>query len=491
MRKYDLLILLILNGSIAFSQSKPPKLISVSSAPRQINTFPFFETPPEPTKEVAVVVPDVKKSAKKPPEKEKNVKKAPVPVKEAISERKQETATTEAPAPATEAEGFKIIYFDKQNRKPGSKTNAYFYRRVKFDQSSNKPIGTVTDFYASTNKPKFVGQYRKYEDLYEEKNRDFEGRCLFYEENGAYSIRNYSNRHLLNETRYNEKGQVTAQIEYTSDGKRKRFSEYTADKNGRKLRNLEGSYNSKTGKEEAREETFYESEKLKSTKDFIDDCPKPKGTFYKENGEKYDAYFQDFTCNPLYSQGWKFANGSSFQTSHKKEARKYEIRAEQGKQAGIFHLPVSYDFYNNAYEIAAVFDLSGSRPMQEVGIVWEFQDSQNYAYLKVNLTTKTFEINSVKDGVTQKYMAGIKPQPFTVTDSNVKIVFRKTAHERVFILNDEPLKYQKSSGQQVNYDKFVRVNLEKDFKTWGVGFYFKSAVINESIILKSLEVKLM
>ena len=482
MKKNSYLLLVFIFASIqaAYCQGKQPRLISGVSGYKNINTFPFFEVEPEPKKEKNKNVEETKKEAVKITKPEV----AAVPLKLNDAKPVKEIKA----APKTEANSFTTIYFDQKQHKQKQPDNAYYYRKAKFDQTGNQPKGTVTDFYVNGDKPKFVGQFKKYQANYEEKNTEYDGLCKFYKEDGSYAIKIYVNNRVKNEVRYTANNEKTAEIEYTSDGKRKKYSEYVFDDSGKKIGDVDGALNSQTGHIESKERIFYTSNQIKSEKDFIDDCPTNKATLYKENGEKYDVHYQDFTCAP--NGSWKFSNQSYFSTTHDKDSKAYKIIAQENKVAGIFQLPIKYDFYNKSFEIVAVFDLAGERPMSEFGIVWEFQDMSNYSYVKINTVDKTFEINAIQGGKPKKYMDGMKPQPLDINGSQVTITLRKTDNERIYTLNNVPLQSIKSNAA-VNFNKFPLVSSASEFKLWGMGFYFKSNVINEKIILKSLEVKLL
>ncbi len=527
--------ILILTGQLALGQSDAVKLVSAASKPQRVNTLPFFEpektfileeplaaapgkSPETPVKseekeiktKLEVNESDKRKSkvrveTEKVAKDTKN-KPKPVPPKTEIvaaKPRQEPTKTTLPPdslnlayvAPpvldAQEAKGSKTLYFDRQKRRVGKDSQAYYLRKVQLDPETEQPIGKVSDFYVGTGKPRFFGQYRRYVATDEDKNIDYDGECIFYEENGAYTVKNYTKGRLEKETKYSANDLMIAFTEYDLSRHRKRFQERIFNAENQRIGQIDGGYNTSTGYEEAKQQLFYPNGKLKSTRELKNNCPDEKTTLGTETGELYEAYLQDFTCEPSESK-WKFFNKSYFAVTHDVTSRSYRIRNEKKEGAtGLLSLPISYDFYKKPFEIETIIDISVAKPVGELGIVWEFQDENNYSYLKINLTKQTYEINSVKEGIVQKYMAGIRPQNLSLNGKEIKINFRKEANGWSYSVNGQELSYIKSNNQAVKFDKYPRISLDKTYKTWGIGFYFKANQINESIVLKSLEVKLL
>ncbi|AEI51500.1 hypothetical protein [Runella slithyformis] len=383
-------------------------------------------------------------------------------------------------------ESVEVMYFSKQNRYT-KRENAYFYRKGQFDPRTRQPKGMVQDFYAGTDKPKFKGQYERYNNDDESNNNKYDGTCEFYSEDGAKSIRIYSKGRLTQEARFNKAGQPTAEAQYNFDGKRKNFKEFLFDENGTQIGTLIGGYDSNSGLEKATQQLF-QNGKFHSAIEFIGGCPKNEAKFMDEDGTEYRAFFQDFTCEP--DNLWKFTNSSNFEVTHRKPEKAYSIRSLQS-QTGFLHLPVTHDFYKKSFEIEAVFDVTGQRSMTEFGIVWEYQDPQNYSYFTIDPVKQVYEINAVKEGTVRKYMTGINPQKLDLSEPQIKINYRKTGSEIFYTVNGQPLRFTttRNTGLQT-FNKSARVDLEKEYKTWNIGFLFKSQAPNESILLKGLKIKL-
>ncbi|MCE7059223.1 hypothetical protein [Dyadobacter sp. CY343] len=478
------LLLILLKLHAGYAQNRQPALVSVASPAKRVNTFPFFETTadkpakPEKKREEVVAKPanDVAKSEAPPA--------APAIAKPAFS--KPVVAAKNA---AFDPEAVRTVYFNRRFAQTSNKENAYFYRQAKFDRTTNIPKGPVKDFYVNGDKPKFEGQFSKYENTYEERNTDFDGLCKFYEENGSYIARTYSKKRITKEVKYNASGDVTGETEFDNAGRKKAFSDYILDKNGNKIGLIKGAFNPRTNREEAVKQLQYENGKLKSEVDLINNCPVSKALHYTEGGMVHEVYFQDFTCEP--GNAWKFTNKSFFSTTLKKDPASFQIRTvgEKG-EFGTFQMPVNYDFSNKSFEIVAIFDLATEKPMTEFGIIWEFIDNNNYSFLKVNTATKTFEVNAVKAGIMQKYMTGVRQPVLEFQQSEVTLSFKSTQEGKVYSLNGQPLKYLKGTDP-INFDKFARTDPAKESKIWNVGAYFKSTSINDGIILKSIEIKML
>ncbi|MCF0075080.1 hypothetical protein LZD49_31640 [Dyadobacter sp. CY261] len=483
-RQLCLLLLLLLKLHAGYAQNKQPVLVSAASQAKRVNTYPLFETnadkPAKPDKKSDdVVEKPIANLAKS-----EMPATVPVPAK-AVSSK----PTVESKKVAFDPEAISTVYFNKRFAQTSNKDNAYFYRQAKFDRVTNQPRGTVKDFYAHNDKPKFEGQFSKYENTYEERNTDFDGICKFYEENGSYITRTYSKKRLTKEVKYNATGDVTAETEFDNAGRRKAFSDYILDKNGNKVGLIKGAFNTRTNREEAVKQLQYENGKLKSEVDLINSCPVSKALYYTEGGMAHEVYFQDFTCEP--AGGWKFTNKSFFSTSLKSEPAGFQVKAVGTKgEFGTFQMPINYDFADKSFEILAVFDLATEKPMAEFGIVWEYIDNSNYSFLKINTATKTFEVNAVKLGIVQKYMTGIRQPSLEFGKNEVTLSFKSSQQGKTYSLNGQPLQYLKGS-EPVNFDKFARTDPGRESKIWNVGAYFKPASINEGIILKSIEVKIL
>ncbi|AXE21778.1 hypothetical protein DR864_28300 (plasmid) [Runella rosea] len=377
--------------------------------------------------------------------------------------------------------GSEKMYFSKQNRYT-SKEKAYFYRVAQFDPSSRQPKGWVEDFYTDSNKPKFKGQYDRYNNDDEANNNKFDGTCEFYEEDGAKRICKYNKGRLESESKFNKEGQTISQAQYAFDGRRKSFTEYIFDKNGKQIGTLIGGIDPGSGLEKATQQLFL-NDKFHSAIEYIGGCPSNQGEFMSETGVKYNAVFQDFTCSPDNDKLWKFSNSSNFTTTHFKDKNSFSVRSTPSPQAqaGFLHTPVSHDFYKKPFEIEAIFELSDLRSMPELGIVWQYMDPKNYAYFKINTAKKIFEINDIEEDTPDDLMKGVKNQLPELTDNQVKLTLKKVGDDFFYLVNDQALPFAKV--------KFPR--LERDSKTWNIGFYFKASTSNESIILKHLEIKLL
>ncbi|MEO6282949.1 MAG: hypothetical protein ABIN80_13590 [Dyadobacter sp.] len=478
-----LLLVLLAKVHCTYAQNKLPSLISAKSELKRVNTFPFFEALPEkPAKEEKKKEEIVNSPAKDIAKVDKR-EIAPPPAKPAIPKPSSDTK------PNVDPEAISTVYFSKRLAKTSIKENPYFYRLVKFDRATNQPKGTVQDFYVASDKLKFEGQYNKYENIYEERNTDYNGVCKFYDENGSYVSRTYIKKKVVKEIKHNANGDPVGETTFDNAGRKKAFSDYILDANGKQIGLIKGAFNPKTNREEAVKQLQYENGKLKSEVDLIDNCPVSKALHYTEGGLVHEVYFQDFTCEP--GGQWKFTNKSFFSTSLKKTPAGFQIKAvgEKG-EVGTFQMPINYDFSTKHFEIVAVFDLATERPMTEFGIIWEYIDKDNYSYLKINTAKKSFEVNSVKFGITQKYMTGVRQLPLEIKQSELKISFKSDYNGKQYTVNGEPLKYLRGNDA-VNFDKFARTDPTKESKIWNVGVYFKSSAINDGIILKSIEVKML
>lgn len=475
------IITLILIGGLplwmvpAVGQNRPGSLVSASSGMQKVNTLAFFESPEkEPV------------DSKKEKENENKIPAVQPPIAEI-----GKPAPKNKPEPRSEPsdpDGIRTVYFDKRENPTTKEGNAYFIRQAKFDRATNQPKGVVKDFYKLSGKPKFEGQYRHYESKYEERNRDYDGLCKFFEEDGSYALRQYEKKRVVRETKYTPDNQMITQTEFDLTGNRRKFRDYVFDKNGNQIGSVEGGFNSKTNREEAVKRINYQNGKPKSIVYMVNNCPQSKAEHFTENGLRHDVYFLDFDCEP--SGQWRFVNKSNFQTTHKTDPNGFKVMAVNAREEGMLQMPVSYDFYNSPYEIVASFDLHEQRPMTEFGIVWEYKDNVNFSYLKINVQKKTFEVNAVKAGNVERYMAGVRQPALEIGSGQVTVSFRNGGGERVFKLNGEPLKYLKGDVP-VNFDKLPRVDFEKELKSWGIGFYFRSGMINDGITLRSIEIRLL
>lgn len=483
-RKLCFLLTFLLIAGWGYAQNRQAMLISAASQAKRVNTFPFFESKPEkPSK------PDKKPDEVNEKPIKDQIKPEVIAIAPPLIKAESNKPASEVKPAAFDPEAVRTVYFNKRFAQTSVKDNAYFYRQAKFDRITNQPKGLVKDFYVNGDRPKFEGQFSKYENVYEERNTDFDGLCKFYEENGSYIARTYSRKRITKEIKYNASGSVLGETEFDNAGRRKIFNDYILDKNGNKIGLIKGAFNPRTNREEAIKQLQYENGKLKSEVDLINNCPVSKAMHYSEAGLANEVYFQDFTCEP--AGAWKFTNKSFFSTTLKRDPASLQIRTVGNRgEMGTLQMPVSFDFSNKNFEIVAVFDLATEKLMTEFGIIWEYIDDGNYSFLKINTATRTFEVNAVKAGTTQKYMTGIRQHPLEFGKSEVTLAFKSTQEGKIYSLNGQPIKYLKGSDPVI-FDKFARTDPSKEYKIWNVGAYFKSTSINEGILLKSIEIKLL
>ncbi len=451
---FYLFVLVSLLHFSAQSQEKISTLAAISDWKR-VNTLPLFFVPP--------------------PEKIAEVKIPKKPVKNTF------TASSLAFAPVKEViidtkvlEAVKPSYFTEKGALT-TPEKADFYRKAQFDERTGQPKGVVEDFYSNGDKPKFKGEYSRYNRDDESRNNKYSGTCEFYTKDGAKSVRTYNNgSKLLSENKYNENNKLISQTTYTSDGKtRKKFTEYIFDKSGNQIGERTGEYSSSKEREEIREVLTG-----KSIINFAGVCPQSKGVFYDESGVEYESVFQDFTCSPSVND-WKSVNGSNYENTHRPETKTYDLRSiEEG--FGLLHLPVAYNFAQKSFEIEAIFEIPAQRAMSEFGIAWQVINPQNYVYFKVNPRKKTYEIDAFENGESTKVMLGSKPQLAINESGEVRIKMQNKDNKFSYFVNDQLLSFKKPPPL-----------IQQNGGAWNIGFYFNAASRNENIVLKRIEIKML
>lgn len=513
----SMIIVAVLSVVLVAKSQETVKVLTAISDSKRLNTLPLFEVKKEITKvEANDMIADNTEPVKNLKKEETNPKtnnfekiKEPIPSKTKVTSAQKpvvkENIKPEVKSPSDskvtenilsfkptetpkvevmEVENQNTKYFDKMGRLT-KKDKSYYYRKAQFDERTGQPRDKVQDFYTNGDKPKFVGQYSRYNSD-ETNNNKYDGECVFYEENGAKSIRKYRNGRIIEETKYNTSLSPISQVEFNLEGKRKSFQEYIFDNTGKQIGIFRGGYNSTTNQEEGKQEIFGVS-----VIDFIGSCPKSKCVFISSTGKRYEAYSQDFLCEPSTDTEWKFVNSSNFQNSFKKGMQAYRVASTDKEQQGFIQLPITYDFYKKPFEMEAIFQIDPSKPqMAEFGIVWEYQNDKNYSFFSYNTSKKKFEVNAIKEGQPQKFMLGVNPIETIITGDEIKLVFYKGEGDLSYKINEQALKHKVKNGED-NFKKPVRIDLNTEFKTWGVGFYFKSQSPNETIILKHIDIKLL
>ncbi|WP_337040343.1 hypothetical protein [Emticicia sp. 17c] len=378
-------------------------------------------------------------------------------------------------------EGESIIYFDR-NYKQTSADKAYYYRKAQFDQSQ-APVGIVEDYYKGTNKLKFIGKFLRYDTQNEAENRAYQGDCIFYAEDGTKSVRTYNNGELEKDFSYYADGKIKSEQLYNTNKTRKYFKEVVYDKNGLEKEVIVGKYNAALKIETATKYIYDDKGKQQMLIDYEDNCPMANVTYFGENNTEYRAVLQNFTCvaNP---KEWSWQGAEGFKASFLEKENKYQILTNTDKVEGALTVPVTGDFKGRPFEVVAEFDKPKQTDIKEFGIVWQYQDKDNYSYFIINTEENTFSINAKAKGEAMKFMTGIKPQLTDIPQSGkymLKIAVDPTQNKFIYSVNGQAI-----SG----YNKFPFNHLI-DMKKINAGFVFKSLKANESIVLTKFEFKLL
>ena len=420
-----------------FSQEKG-KILYASSPWKSVNTLSFFES--KPLAFVETKHPEI-------------VQKKVIEVEKEINKN--------------------IVYFDKQDQVTTEKT-AYYYRKADF--KNGIPKNLVEDFYLEGNKAKFKGAYYSYDANDERKNIKYNGVCEFYELDGSRTSRTYKNGKLIDERKFNSKNLLSGETRYTSNNTRAYFKEQLYDAKGNIAEIIQGKFNTELQIDESEHSFFVDGKKVSSML-YRGNCPTTRGTFLMPNGESSNMVLQDFTCE--LNQEWAFMNATDFTATSNEKS--YQIKSNNS-QSGFITIPITNDFKNRRFVINAIFDKPSQGSMPVIGIVWQFQDAQNYNYYSIDLLNKKFEINSLVAGVQNRYMNGIRPK-INLTDNpnsyTLTIEANPVNDSFVYTVNDFTIQ---------NYTKFPLI--AKDAKSWNVGLMFKAQNSNETITLKRFEVKL-
>lgn len=372
-----------------------------------------------------------------------------------------------------EAVNKNIVYFDKQDQVATEKT-AYYYRKADF--KNGIPKNLVEDFFLEGNKAKFKGAYSTYDASNERNNIKYNGVCEFYEFDGSKTVRIYKNGRLIDERKFNSKNLLSGETRYTANNTKAYFKEQLYDLQGNITEIVQGKYNTELKLDESEHSFFVDGKKVLSML-YQGDCPTTRGTFLMPNGESSNMILQDFSCE--LNQEWFFSNATDFTSTSSDKS--YQIKSN-GTQSGFITIPITHDFKNRRFVINAVFNKPAQGSMPVIGIVWQFQDVQNYNYYSIDLVSKKFEINSLVGGVQNRYMNGIRPK-INLTDNSTSytLTIEATPSNYSFVYTLDDLTIQ-------NYTKFPLI--AKDSKSWNVGLMFKAQNANETITLKRFEVKL-
>lgn len=438
--KIIFIMFLFVIASDSFSQNK---LVFFSSAPKLVNTLSFFNESKPATNLAA------------------------------------ETAKIEANI--LEDKSKNIIYFDKNNQRTSSE-KAFFFRIVKFNQNQI-PIGLVKDFYSKSKTPKFSGNYFFYKNEDEENNNSYQGECTFYSENGQRTVNKYIEGKIIESKVYLLSGKLQKNEIYNSNKTRKSFEEYIFDKNENQVGFIKGQYNLLTKVENYKKTLFDIKGNIESITEYEGNCPKLRVTKYVTKDISYPAYVQDFTCRPNTSKDWAFQNSMNYTITHNESEKYFQVNSSVVSEGFLF-TPILGDFSAKKFEISTVFQKSQNENIKEIGMVWQYQNENNYNYFVINLEKKTFEINSKINGESGRSMIGIKPQINIVDDQityTLKLIADPINKKFSYFVNDKEIQ---------GFNK-IPVNPTISLKNWNIGFKFKAMKANESINLKKIEVKII
>lgn len=432
-------ILLLAISSLGVAQEK---IVFLSSGPKLVNTLPFYKE----TNPTAYVAPKTEKVVGN-----TNVGK-----------------------------GESLLYFDSQNKQT-SADKAYYFRKIKFNQNQ-LPVGLVEDFYAKTKAPKFSGNYFFYKHVDEINNNSYQGECTFYAENGVKTINKYVDGKITESKVYLASGKLQKEESYNNKI-RKSFTENLFDKDGNEIGNIVGRYNPTLKVDEYRKLVTDINGVFESITEYEGNCPKLKVTKYQDLGVPYAAYVQDFTCRPNTAKDWTFQNSQGYTITHNESEKYFQVNSSDASEGFLF-TPIISDFSSKKFEISTVFQKSKSENIKEIGMVWQYQNENNYNYFVINLEKKTFEINSKINGEVGRYMIGIKPQ-INIGDSQTTYTLKLVADPI-----NKKFSYFVDDKEIQGFNKIPTI-LTSNLKNWNIGFKFKAMKANESINLKKIEVKLL
>jgi hypothetical protein len=383
------------------------------------------------------------------------------------------------PNKTTDEKGLSTLYFDKSNQKT-SVDKAYYYRKIRFGQNQF-PIGVVEDHYKSNNKLKFSGSYFYYKPEDENANNLYQGECLFFSEDGMKSIRKYKDGQLLDEKVYYPNNKLKIEQIFNPNKTRKYFKEITYFANGVEKEVIIGAFNVVLKAEIYSKKIYNEKGQTIMSLDYENSCPKPIAQYYKDEMTSYNVYLQDFSCQ-VNTKDWAWRGNQYFTTSYSDIEKKYQVVSTDVGN-GFLTIPLNGEFKTKPFEMVAEYEKPSKDHIKEFGIVWQYQNEQNFSYFLINTEKNTFEINTKTNGEMGKSMIGIKPQ-IVLKDENGKFIIKLSADP----VNN---KYEYSvNGQAIQgFNKFP-LNQSADLKNLVFGFFYKSAKPNENIILKKLECKL-
>lgn len=425
-----LYFILLLSSLTCLAQDQP-ELASGSSKFRKINTMPFFYgNLPEPSK------------------------------------GKVETI------------GETVIYFDKDGNKTSAE-KSYFYRKARFNQHQI-PVGIVEDYFRADNKPKFTGNYYLYKSEDEKNNVLFQGECVFYGEDNSKSERKYKDGQLLEEKIYRADGKLKSEQIFNPNKTSKYFREVSYGSDDKVSENFVSMYNPILKAEVRRKEFVNKKGQVEKVVEYEGDCPKPNISYFREDGSEYRAVLQEFAC-PVNTKEWVWTGTQLFAKSFRDIDKKYQIQSNNTGE-GFLTIPVNSNLKNGAFEITAEFEKPKKESVKEIGIVWHFQNEQNYSFFLINTEKNTFEVNMKVNGELKKFMLGIKNR-ITIPDLNDKYILRINSTEST-------TEYFVNGAVIQGFNK-IPLNPGLESKTANAGMFFKSAKPNEYILLTKFECKLL
>jgi len=374
------------------------------------------------------------------------------------------------------------LYFDKNNMpcKPGE---AYYFRLLPFENFKS-PEGIVKDYYSNTLKLKFSGRYYKYNIKNETANTSFQGECDFYEENGIKTTKTYLNGQIKKEKTFNLKGQIIYEALYNDDLTKKYFISYYYDSNGKQNAIMQGKYNPISRSDDGKKRIFYPTGEAYMDIDYENGCPKSIATFYTKTGDSYPVVIQEFVCdNP---KEWFFINDLSFRkkpiTNPNENTSSLHIKS-LNDNIGVYYTSISNNFSKKPIEISFSFEQINKANTPEIGIVWQYQSPQNYAYFTVNLLKNTYEINAIVNGEKKKYMLGFsnKISPTLLLQSHVQL--------RIFLdPNNDVFQYW-INDTKLDFNKFPQLFI-KENNSWNIGCLINPIEIGNEVELNKLEIKM-
>ncbi len=392
--------------------------------------------------------------------------------------RVRTTAYTETEISNTQAN---TLYFDKNNT-PCKASEAYYFRLLPFEDFRS-PEGIVKDYYSNSLKLRFSGKYFKYNAKNENSNTNFQGDCDFFEENGKKTTKSYLDGQLKKEKIFNPKGQIIYEALYNDDLTKKYFISYYYDINGKQNGIFQGKYNPISRLEEGKKRTFYPSGEIYMDIDYENGCPKSIATFYSKTGESYPAVIQEFVCeNP---KEWYFINNLSFRKNiltNPNENTNAMVLKSLNDNIGVYYTSISNDFSRKPIEISFTFDQINKDNSPEIGIIWQYQSPQNYAYFTINPIKNTYEINAIINGEKKKYMLGYT--------NKIKADMRQSSIQMKMLIDpgNEAFQYW-INGTKLDFDKFPQLFI-KENNSWNIGCLINPIEIGNEIELKKIEIKM-